>query len=184
MFRPGAIRVMINFPGEPGRYDLRSGHLLSAVDPVFFNFLTVSVDWLEGGHLVKRYAIVILALMLLVMPNGCAWLDYQETKLHSGSIYLPVDAEAQNFGYQRLMINCRLRDALNAFIETHGFPDFIYEYNKAAQNGIRLYYLDKNQVYDFLESGSSSNSAKLLDQREPTSFERAYLKELQSRQPL
>jgi hypothetical protein len=122
--------------------------------------------------------------MLLVMPIGCAWLDYQETKLHSGSIYLPVDAEAQNFGYQRLMINCRLRDALNSFIETHGFPDFIYEYNKAAQNGIRLYYLDENQVYDFLESGSSSNSAKLVDQREPTSFEKAYLKELQSRQPL
>jgi hypothetical protein len=175
---------MINFPGEPGRYDLRSGHLLSAVDPVFFNFLTVSVDWLEGGHLVKRYAIVILALMLLVMTNGCAWLDYQETKLHSGSIYLPVDAEAQNFGYQRLMINCRYREPVNTFIQTHGYPEFIYEYNKAAREGIRLFYLKENKVADFLEQGLSPNSATLIDHRALDSYEKAEIKELQGRQPL
>jgi hypothetical protein len=122
--------------------------------------------------------------MLLVMPTGCAWLDYQETKLHSGSLYLPVDAENQNFGYQRLMINCRYREPVNTFIQTHGFPTFIYEYNKAAREGIRLFYLKDNQVFDFLEQGLSPNSATLIDQRALTSFEKAYLKELQSRQPL
>ncbi len=132
----------------------------------------------------KRQSLWILALMLLLMPIGCAWLDYQETKLHSGSLYLPVDAENQNFGYQRLMINCRYREPVNTFIQTHDFPEFIYEYNKAAREGIRLFYLKDNQVFDFLEQGLSPNSATLIDQRALTSFEKAYLKELQGRQPL
>ena len=126
----------------------------------------------------------ILIVAALCLATGCAWIDYQDTKYRSGSLYLAVNPATHNFGYQRLMINCRLRDPLNAFIETHGLPDFIYEYNKAAQDGIRLFYLDENQVYDFLESESSSSSIELVDQREPTSFEKAYLKELQSRQPL
>ena len=131
----------------------------------------------------KRTLLRTLAIAALVLTSGCAWLDYQDTKIRSGSLYLAVDPETKNFGYERLMINCRLRESLNTFIETHGFPDFIYEYNKAAQNGIRLFYLDENQVYDFLERGASPNSAALVDQRAPTSFEKAYLKELQSRQP-
>ena len=132
----------------------------------------------------KRVLLRTLAVAALILISGCAWLDYQETKLRSGSLYLAVDSETHNFGYERLMINCRLRDSLNAFIETHGFPDFIYEYNKATLNGIRLYYLDKNQVDDFLERGSSPNSAELVEQRELTSFEKAEIKELQERQPL
>lgn len=131
----------------------------------------------------KRF-IRMLAAMSLCLSIGCAWLDYQDSKLHSGSLYLPVDAETKNFGYERLMINCRLRESVDAFIQTHSFPDFIYEYNNAAYNGIRLFYLDENQVYDFLERGSNPNSAALVDQRPPTSFEKAYLKELQTRQPL
>jgi len=126
----------------------------------------------------------VLAVVFLFLPGGCAWLDYQETKLHSGSLYLPVDSENQNFGYQRLMINCRYREPVNTFIQTYGYPDFIYEYNKAAREGIRLFYLKKNQVSDFLEQGLSPNSATMIEQRALTSFERAYLKELQGRQPL
>ena len=122
--------------------------------------------------------------MALWVPGGCAWLDYQETKVPSGARYLPVDAEAHSFGYQRLVINCRLREQLNAFVLAHGYPDFIFEYNKAAQNGIRLYYLKEDQVYDFLERGATPNSATLLEQRALTSFEKAEIKELQERQPL
>jgi hypothetical protein len=137
-----------------------------------------------GGPPCETLRYLILALMLLVMPNGCAWLDYQETKLHSGSIYLPVDAEAQNFGYQRLMINCRYREPVNTFIQTHGYPEFIYEYNKAAREGIRLFYLKENKVADFLEQGLSPNSATLIDHRALDSYEKAEIKELQGRQPL
>mgnify|MGYP006287069675 CR=1 FL=1 len=132
----------------------------------------------------KQGLIRAAILTIVVGLSGCAWLDYQETKLHSGSLYLPVDAEARNFGYQRLMINCRYREPVGAFVQEHGPPDFIYEYNKATREGIRLFYLEENRVYDFLEQGASPNSASLVDQREPTSFEKAYLKELRERQPL
>lgn len=126
----------------------------------------------------------ITVLSVLLLPGGCAWLDYQETKLHSGSRYLPVDAEGRNFGYQRLMINCRYREPVDAFVREHGHPDFIYEYNQASREGIRLFYLQENRVYDFLESGMSPNSATLMDQRPLNSYEKAEIKELQERQPL
>lgn len=185
VFRPGAIRVMINFSGERDRYDLRSGPSFKCCGSGIVQFFDRIYRLVGGGdHLVKRYAILILALMLLVMTMGCAWLDYQETKLHSGSIYLPVDAEAQNFGYQRLMINCRYREPVNTFIQTHGYPEFIYEYNKAAREGIRLFYLKENKVADFLEQGLSPNSATLIDHRALDSYEKAEIKELQGRQPL
>lgn len=139
---------------------------------------------MEREVAVKQGLVRAAILAIAIGLSGCAWLDYQETKLHSGSLYLQVDAEARNFGYQRLMINCRYREPVDAFVQEHGLPDFIYEYNKATREGIRLFYLEENRVYDFLEQGSSPNSATLLDQREPTSFEKAYLKELQDRQPL
>ena len=133
---------------------------------------------------VKLALLRTLVVAALLLPTGCAWLDFQETKLYSGSRYLPVDAEAKNFGYQRLMINCRLREQVDDFVQSHGYPDFIFEYNKATRNGIRLYYLEENQVYEFLERGASPNSAALLEQRALTSFEKAEIKELQERQPL
>ena len=132
----------------------------------------------------RRRIARVLAVVVLFLPGGCAWLDYQDTKLHSGSIYLPVDAEARNFGYQRLMINCRYREPVNTFIQTHGYPDLIYEYNKGAREGIRLFYLKENKVADFLEQGLSPNSATLINHRPLDSYEKAEINELVSRQPL
>lgn len=134
--------------------------------------------------MVKRQCGGLIMMALLVLQSGCAWLDYQDTKLHSGSIYLPVNAEAKNFGYQRLMINCRYREPVNTFIQQHGLPDFIFEYNKAAREGIRLFYLDEDKVADFLEQGMSPNSATLLEYRPLDSYERAEINELRNRQPL
>lgn len=128
-----------------------------------------------------RQAAVLASILIAA---GCAWLDYHDTKVYSASRYLPVDAEAQNFGYQRLMINCRLREPVDALVQSRGTPDYIFEYNKAAQNGIRLYYLQENRVFDFLERGTNPNSATLLEERELTSYEKAEIKELQGRQPL
>lgn len=132
----------------------------------------------------KHRIVWILAVIILFLPGGCAWLDYEDTKLYSSSIYLPVDAETQNFGYQRLMINCDLRESVKVFIQTHGYPDFIYEYNKAVRNGIRLFYLEENKVADFLENGLNPNSATLIENRPLGSYEKAEIKELQGRKPL
>ena len=131
----------------------------------------------------QRY-ILILVVTALCLPTGCAWLDYQDTKLHSGSIYLPVNAEAQNFGFQRLMINCRYREPVHAFIQKQGLPDFIFEYNKASREGIRLFYLDEDRVADFLEQASNPNSATLIEYRPLDSYEKAEIDELRNRQPL
>jgi len=131
-----------------------------------------------------KHFIRMMVVTALCLPIGCAWLDYQDTKLHSGSIYLPVNAEAQNFGYQRLMINCRYREPVNAFIQKQGLPDFIFEYNKAAREGIRLFYLDEDKVADFLEQGMSPNSATLIEYRPLDSYEKAEIDELRNRQPL
>ena len=132
----------------------------------------------------KRRLAWILTVVLLCLPHGCAWLDYQETKLHSGSLYIQVDAGSQNFGYQRLMINCRYREPVDTFVRKRGIPEFIYEYNKGPREGIRLFYMKDNEVYDFFEQGAHPDSATLVDQRPMTSFERAYLIELKNRQPL
>ena len=131
-----------------------------------------------------KHFIRMMVVTALCLPFGWAWLDYQDTKLHSGSIYLPVNAEAQNFGYQRLMINCRYREPVNAFIQKQGLPDFIFEYNKAAREGIRLFYLDEDKVADFLEQGMSPNSATLIEYRPLDSYEKAEIDELRNRQPL
>ena len=131
-----------------------------------------------------KHFIRMMVVTALCLPIGCAWLDYQDTKLHSGSIYLPVNAEARNFGYQRLMINCRYREPVNAFIQKQGLPDFIFEYNKAAREGIRLFYLDEDKVADFLEQGMSPNSATLIEYRPLDSYEKAEIDELRNRQPL
>ena len=132
----------------------------------------------------KRQCCRMVMMAFLVLQSGCAWLDYQDTKLRSGSIYLPVNAEAQNFGYQRLMINCRYREPVNAFIQQRGLPDFIFEYNKAAREGIRLFYLDEDRVADFLEQGMSPDSATLIEYRPLDSYEKAEINELRNRQPL
>ena len=128
-----------------------------------------------------KWMFVVVGLLLL---EGCTWLAYQETKLHSGSRYLQVDAETQNFGYQRLMINCQYREQVNTFIQNHGYPEFIFEYNQREMEGIRLFYLKQDRVYDFLERGMSGYSATLIDQRPRTSWERAELEEKLNREPL
>lgn len=132
----------------------------------------------------KRRMTWILALVILFLPGGCAWVEYQDTKIQSTALYLQVDPELKNFGYKRLMINCRYREPVNSYVEEHGFPELIYEYNKATKEGIRLFYLEENRVADFLEHGLNPNSATLINERPLDSYERAEIKELLSRQPL
>jgi len=133
---------------------------------------------------VKRRMAWMLAAVILLLPGGCSWIEYQDTKIHSTALYLQVDPEFKNFGYERLMINCRYRAPVNEFVEEHGYPEIIYEYNKATKEGIRLYYLKKNKVADFLESGLDPNSATLINHRPLDSYEKAEIKELLTRQPL
>ncbi|MDJ0888070.1 MAG: hypothetical protein QNI89_12245 [Desulfobacterales bacterium] len=142
----------------------------------------------KRGDTLKTTIWILGAAALIAILASCNPKDYQEYKstlIYSNTFHLPVDPIGKNLGYERLMVNCRLREPLNAFVLEHGFPDFIQEYNQAALNGIRLYYLDDNQVYDFLESSEYQfNSTRLVEKRPLDGYEKAYIKELQGRKPM
>ena len=131
---------------------------------------------------------ILCATALVALLASCNPKDYQEYKsslIYSNTFHLPVDPIAKNLGYERLMVNCRLREPLNEFIIVHGFPEFIQEYNKAALNGIRLYYLKQNLVYVFRESSEYKfSSTRLVEKRPLDGYEKAYIKELQGRKPM
>ncbi len=131
------------------------------------------------------YFLSVAALMaVLTACNPKEYWEYKNTQMQSNAFHLPVDPVGQNLGYQRLMINCRYRDPLDKFVKENGFPDFINEYNVQALDGIRLYYLKDNVVYDFLERNYKPDSISLIEKRPLNGFEKAYIKELQGREPL
>lgn len=125
-----------------------------------------------------------LIVLLAGLGAGCAFWEYQDTKIRSSSVYLAVDAAQKNFGYERLMINRRYRAPLERFLADRPPPDYIYEYNEATREGIRLYYLGEDRVYDFLEQNVNPNSLHLKETRALNSYEKAYFRELATRQPL
>jgi hypothetical protein len=123
-------------------------------------------------------------MAVLTACNPKEYWEYKNTQMQSNAFHLPVDPVGQNLGYQRLMINCRYREPLDKFVKENGFPDFINEYNVQALDGIRLYYLKDNVVYDFLEQDYKPDSIHLIEKRPLNGFEKAYIKEIQGRKPL
>ena len=135
----------------------------------------------------KKTARVISLTLLaaaLVACNPKTYYDYKNTRIQSRTFHLEVDPVGKNLGYERLMINCRYREPLDKFVKEHGIPEFINEYNVAARDGIRLYYLKENLVYDFIEQDHTPDSIHLIEQRPLNGFEKAYIKEIQNRKPL
>ena len=130
------------------------------------------------------YLFISALLTVLTACNPKEYWEYKSTQMQSNAFHLPVDPVGQNLGYQRLMINCRYREPLDQFVKENGFPDFINEYNVQALDGIRLYYLEDNVVYDFLERDYKPDSIHLLEKRPLNGFEKAYIKEIQGREPL
>ncbi len=135
----------------------------------------------------KKTALYIGMALLATALAACnpkEYYEYKNTRIQSSAFHLPVDPVGKNLGYQRLMINCRYREPLDKFVKEHGIPEFINEYNVAARDGIRLYYLKENMVYDFIEQDFKPDSIHLIEQRPLNSFEKAYIKEIQTRKPL
>jgi hypothetical protein len=140
----------------------------------------------------KRFSVVpVIAgavglAILMLSAGGCAVSEYaqfKDSRIKGAMEYLAVDPVGQNLGYDRLMINCRYRPPLNDFVTANGLPDVIFEYNQGPHNGIRLYYLDKNVVYDFLEETWQPESIRMLDKRPLSSLEKAEIKERLQRVP-
>ena len=141
----------------------------------------------QRGKILKKAICVLSAVVLMAMLAACnpkEYWEYKNTQMQSNAFHLPVDPVGENLGYQRLMINCRYREPLDKFVKENGIPDFINEYNVQALDGIRLYYLKDNMVYDFLEKDYKPDSIHLIEKRPINGFEKAYIKEIQGRKPL
>ena len=141
----------------------------------------------KRGEPLKTTIWILTAAILVAAMTACnpkEYYDYKNTQMQSNAFHLPVDPIGRNLGYERLMINCRYREPLDKFVKERGIPDFINEYNVQARDGIRLYYLKDNEVYDFLEQNYKPDSIHLLEKRPLNSFEKAYIKEIQGRKPM
>jgi hypothetical protein len=141
----------------------------------------------KRGDRLKTTIWIISAAALVAAMTACnpkEYYDYKNTQMQSNAFHLPVDPIGKNLGYERLMINCRYREPLDKFVKERGIPDFINEYNVQARDGIRLYYLEENEVYDFLEQDYKPDSIRLLERRPLNGFEKAYIKEIQGRKPM
>lgn len=140
----------------------------------------------ERGDALKKAMVVLSVAALVALLAACnpkEYWEYTDTRIQSSAFHLPVDPVGKNLGYERLMINCRYREPLDKFVKENGLPDFINEYNVAARDGIRLYYLKENMVYDFIEKDFKPDSIHLVDKRPLSSYEKAYIKEIQNRKP-
>ena len=62
--------------------------------------------------------------------------------------------------------------AVKYFIEEKGLPNFIYEYEKDGREGFVFYYIQEGKAYDFLEQNWRPTSAKLIDIRQFSDFDK------------
>ena len=123
--------------------------------------------------IMKRIPVISLILILITLLSGCAGFQHGYNKSRAINQYLKVNENSENFGYQRVQQIIGFRqDAIKNFIEEKGLPDFIYEYEKDGREGFVFYYIQEGKAYDFLEQNWRPTSAKLIDIREFTDFEK------------
>lgn len=100
------------------------------------------------------------------------------TKSSARDHYLKVDDKKHNFGFKRIEYIIGYRGkAIANFLEEKGCPDYIFEYEKEdkkgdEREGFIFYYLNENKAYDFMEKNWRPDSARIVEIRDLTLFER------------
>ena len=126
----------------------------------------------------KWFNIVVL-LFIFCLLSSCAGYMHGYTKDRAFGRYLLVDEQAENFGYKRMQYIQGYRPSIEGFVNKHGLPDFIYEFEtENDREGIRLYYVNEDIVYVFVEYSWRPSSAFLSEHRELTDYENATYIEL------
>ena len=126
----------------------------------------------------KTVLLTILFLLTVAMITGCSGFKHGYTKAQARDQYLKVDAKAENFGFERVQAIIDYRGgAIDNFILEKGYPDYLYEYEKEDQEGDEregfiFYYLEEGKAYDFMEKSWKPNSARMVEIREFTEFEK------------
>jgi hypothetical protein len=134
---------------------------------------------MKGEKMKKRSIIISMVLVVLILTTGCSGYMHGYTKSRARDQYLKVDEKTENFGFKRLQYIIGFRkDAIRNFIEEKGLPDYIYEYKKDDEEGHKregfiFYYLNEGKAYDFMEKSWKPDSARMIEIREFTKFEKS-----------
>ena len=120
----------------------------------------------------KKIILLILFITVPLVFTNCAGLKYGSTKNKAFNHFLLVDEERKNFGYKRFQHNLGYNWSLKGFVNEHGLPDLIYEYNnEQGYDSILLCYMSENIVYVYESQSWLANSLFLKEQREPNEYE-------------
>lgn len=127
----------------------------------------------------KTLCLAGLLAVLAAVGNGCAVGMYGYTEDIAMDRYLLIDGEYVNFGYKRLTYIKAARKSVRSFMEATGNPDLIYEHReKTGRVALRLYYVEQDTVFVFLERSPAPDSMYIKEIRPITDAEWATYLEL------
>lgn len=127
----------------------------------------------------NKYLQILFAIFISMSIFGCAGYMHGYTKSKSFNKYLLVDRKSENFGYKRMQYIQDFRPPLKGFVKKHGIPDFIYEFKtENGREGIKMFYVNKDIAYVFIEDNWRPSSIFLSEHRKLTDYEKLTYKEL------
>jgi hypothetical protein len=121
---------------------------------------------------------IALALILILTGTGCSSFMHGYTKRQALDRYLLVDQAADSLGARRIRYIQGFRPPMRGFVESHGLPDFIYEFRENRREGVTLYYVRRDVAYVFIERDWRPDSIFLRDERALTDYEKMTFVEL------
>lgn len=115
-----------------------------------------------------------LLIVLFILTSSCSAWRHGLEKAESFNRYLVVDEAKKSFGYKRLMNMKDFRASLGGYVDSHGAPEMIYEFeNEEGREGVELYYVQKGMVYTFVEADWKPDSIFLKSERSITDEDKA-----------
>ena len=127
----------------------------------------------------KSSILISVIFVVLICAAGCSSYMHGYTQSRARDQYLKVDEKTENFGYKRIQYIIGFRkDAIRNFIEEKGFPGYLFEYKKEDEEGKKrdgfiFYYLNEDKAYNFMEKNWKPDSARIIEIRDFTEFEKS-----------
>lgn len=121
---------------------------------------------------------MITRLLLALFFTGlisCTSFRYGYTHDQAQNAYYLVNATPNDFGSKRIAYNLghHKNSQLACFLQQRGYPELIYEFEDQKRDGIKLYYVNVDSAYVFLESKKSNPAtSNLAEARAMTEEER------------
>jgi len=103
----------------------------------------------------SKYIKPILPVILLITNMACSTINaaynygYYYDAVQDKFVLITKDPD--DFGVKRISNLMDLSYAIKGFVQSHGLPDMMYEFEIGKRSGINLYYINLNQVYTFID---------------------------------